>query len=303
MTRSTRRKIVSPLFRSKTVEDPVQITEKGRKEVAHSDGSSSSVNMKNLRENLLTLKAYADYLPSDLPRAETEIYTSIMHQLKLVHGTPPYESAMKLVNEIFTNKKIKTHSVAASLVGCMATSLDSKMGGCDPRCLDSLPRDNSSGNSCEMQVFVYERGTLTHHGSNVSSSKAYVFSSEEISFSERHKEQLHQSNVDTIIVVMNESGVYHKKPPMAVNQIETTKAVEKTTYNSQWWWGGFILLILVILLIFIIGYMWYNSRKMKRSDQVQVVTSRSMREDLQQGSFQGTQGEGVTGQNWWAYSG
>lgn len=290
MVRFVRGKIVSPLFRSKEIPTPVQTTEKGGKDaptVARTDGASASVNMRTLRANLILLKAYADYLPSELPRTESDIYESIMHQLKLVHGMPPYENAMALINEIFSNKKVKTDSIAASLVGCTLAARDSHMGGCDPRCLDSLPKDNVTGNSCEMQVFVYEKGKLTHHGENHTSSKAYVFASEEINFSEADKELLNNRGVDTITVVHNEAGVYHKKPPMAVNQIKTAKVivVEPTSFSSWQWWQWTLLVVFIIFLVALVLYLCYvNGLFYKKK----VAPSAAAE---------------VTKQNWWAYSG
>lgn len=248
-----RSKISSPLFRSKEIRVVAGATEKGET-VARSDGSSSSVNMRTLRTNLVLLKAYSDYLPNQLPHAEAEIYESIMHQLKIVHGTPPYETAMKLINEVFTNKQVKTGSVASSLIGCSVVMNDTQIGGCDPRCLNSLPKDNSSSNGCELQVFTYN-GSLTHHGDNHTSSKAYVIAERDFEFTESDKALLVANGVEIVTVIVKEGVIYQKRPPIAVEQISVTKS---TSSSSVQWWVWLLVGIAILIIALIILYICYR---------------------------------------------
>lgn len=248
-----RSKISSPLFRSKDIRVVPSATEKGES-VAVSDGSSSSVNMRTLRTNLVLLKAYSDYSPHQLPRAEAEIYESIMHQLKIVHGTPPYETAMKLINEVFTNKQVKTGSVASSLIGCSVVMNDTQIGGCDPRCLNSLPKDNTSSNVCELQVFTYN-GTLVHHGDNHTSSKAYVIAEKNFEFNESDRAVLIANGVEIVTVIVKEGVIYQKKPPIAVEQIPVSKT---TSSSSVQWWVWLIVALAILIIALIILYICYR---------------------------------------------
>ena len=263
-----RSKISSPLFRSKEIRVVAGATEKGES-VARSDGSSASVNMRTLRTNLVLLKAYSDYSPSQLPHAEAEIYESIMHQLKIVHGTPPYETAMKLINEVFTNKHVKTGSVASSLIGCSVVMNDTQIGSCDPRCLNSLPKDNSSGNACELQVFTYN-GTLVHHGDNHTSSKAYVIAEKEFEFTESDKALLVANGVEIVTVIVKEGVIYQKRPPIAVEQISVAKSTSSS--GVQWWvWlivGLFILLVALIVLYICYRQGFLTSKIVKHEETI-----------------------------------
>lgn len=274
--RSNKGKVSSPFFMpsssSSAEEDSVLSyaeNKGGDKNFTHRDTSSSSIDLAKLKKRLETLHPYKNYKRDELPSRERTIYDRVMQQLKVLHGTPPYEKAMQVISESFSDKKVKPGTISASLVGCSRASTENDLNGCDPRCVDSLPKDGSTGNSCNMQVFIIENGALKHHGSNVNSKSAYVFidNPTPYTFTEEDKMLLEKHNVESFIITQVKNGVYQSSDAVLVSSLSTMKSkdivVTTPSTAAEWWFWG-IAIFLIILIIILALYMFFKAGMMKK---------------------------------------
>lgn len=271
--RSNKGKISSPFYMPSSTEEETVLSyaenKGGDKNFTHRDTSSSSIDLVKLKKRLEALRPYKNYKREELPSKERNIYDRVMQQLKVLHGTPPYEKAMQVISESFSDKKVKPGTISASLVGCSRASEENDLNGCDPRCVDSLPKDGSTGNSCNMQVFIIENGGLKHHGSNITSKSAYVFidNPTPYMFTEEDKMLLEKHKVESFIVTQVRNGVYQSSDAILVSSLPIMKSkdivvVTPSTTAEWWFWGIAIFLIIVIIILAL--YMIFKAGMMKK---------------------------------------
>lgn len=241
------------------------------------NGQEIVFERKILNDNLLKLKTYQDILVDYLPAEAREIFTNIMSQGNRLDKTPLYQVFLDSVSKIFSSPTILPGTVAAYLAGCPVVYQENNLGGCDPRCLSSLPlADKPGSNLCDRSVLVLKDGKITVlQNKDTREAVFLIYDPNFLSLSKENVQMLKTMNIRSFHVLkLQADRTFTPVHTMNLEQLAMAASAKQTSSTTTNGWWIFLIIVLIIILIVAIGYAiwWYRQRGVVH-EQVSVPVS------------------------------
>lgn len=220
---------------------------------------------KTLSDNLQKLRPYQDVMVDFLSPESRELFVNIMSQGNRLDKTPLYKIFLETVSEVFANPTILPGTVASHLAGCPVVYDENNLGGCDPRCLSSLPlADNPNSNLCERTVLVYKDGKIVIlQNKGTSEAILLIYDQNFSAINEQSKQLLAKMEISKFHVLrLQADRTFSPVTVETMDDLLLAKPKDTTTTNSSNFWWILLAVILIIFLILVVIYIinWYNKK-------------------------------------------